>query len=105
MRYFVGPPTSPSPALPHRGPSLSPLKGGEEAFSLRTCDCAMQHTYSRFQFPGRPCAKAGIQTPRRLMDPGSPLRYGRDDELGRCAAFFRILLKNLTRHSVVCAPR
>ena len=29
MRQFAALPTSPSPALSRRGPSLSPLKGGE----------------------------------------------------------------------------
>jgi hypothetical protein len=32
MMRFAAPPTSPSPTLSRRGPSLSPLKGGEGLF-------------------------------------------------------------------------
>ena len=33
-------------------------------------------------------AKAGIQLRRGLMDPGSSLRYGRDDDSYECARLF-----------------
>jgi hypothetical protein len=37
-------------------------------------------------------AKAGIQLRQGIMDPGSSLRYGRDDDSYECADFFRTLL-------------
>ena len=38
MERFAALPTSPSPALSRRGPSLSPLKGGEGLFSPTATD-------------------------------------------------------------------
>jgi hypothetical protein len=48
-------------------------------------------------------AKAGIQVRQGVMDPGSSLRYGRDDDLMSVRDFFRtllVLLSHKTQHDV-----
>ena len=59
MRQYAALPASPSPGRLRRGPSLSPLKGGEGLFRL-TCDCAILRVCNRFRVPGQPCAFAGM---------------------------------------------
>ena len=42
-------------------------------------------------FPGQPCAKAGIQLHQGLVDSGSSLRYGRNDDFRSRTDFFSTL--------------
>jgi hypothetical protein len=62
------------------------IKSGHDNFELRKGRGAFPSAPIA-DFPGKPRAKAGIQAFQLVVDPGSPLRYSWDDELGRRGPF------------------
>jgi hypothetical protein len=51
--HMAASPTSPSPARSRRGPSLSPLKGGEGLLRVILRARATRYADNRFRFPGQ----------------------------------------------------